>query len=83
MDEKNNDNFWSWLGRQPLSESVALDEDSQGGVWKHPDGKPCKASRKENCPFYKDEVSKSVQIDDVKVKSEVSKVMSVSSTGEL
>ena len=25
MDEKNNDNFWSWLGRQPLSEKVAED----------------------------------------------------------
>ena len=25
MDEKNNDNFWSWIGRQPLSEKVAED----------------------------------------------------------
>lgn len=25
MDEKNNDNFWSWLGRQPLSAKVAED----------------------------------------------------------
>ncbi len=25
MDDKNNDNFWSWLGRQPLSAKVAED----------------------------------------------------------
>lgn len=54
----------------------------EGDGYKHPDGKPCKAKKKENCPFYLKEVKESGEIDDLSSPSEVSKVESVATSSE-
>jgi hypothetical protein len=51
--------------------------------YKHPDGTPCKAKKQENCPFYKKDMQESVEIDDLKTPSEVSKVEKVATSGEM
>lgn len=56
-----SDNFYSWLDRQNKVSRTVMDEG-----YKHPDGKPCKAKNKKNCPFYKEELEESSEIDDLK-----------------
>ena len=46
------DNFYSWLDRQNKEEKEALDS-----AFKHPDGSECKATKPENCPYYRKSVS--------------------------
>ena len=75
-----SDNFWSWLERQNATEKAAMDEEAG---YKHPDGTPCKAKKKENCPFYQKEVKESEEIDDLSSPSEVSKVVSVATSSEM
>lgn len=50
-----SDNFYSWLEKVNHTEKTAMDSATNG--WKHPDGKPCRASKPENCPFYKKSVT--------------------------
>ena len=47
-----SDNFYSWLDRQHAAERAAMDS-----AFKHPDGSECKATKPENCPFYRKAVS--------------------------
>lgn len=47
-----SDNFYSWLDRQNAAEKAAMDS-----AFKHPDGSDCKATKPENCPFYRKTVS--------------------------
>ena len=75
-----SDNFYSWMDRQNAAEKAAMDE-SVG--YKHPDGTPCKAKKQENCPFYKKDMKESVEIDDLKTPSEVSKVETVATPEEM
>lgn len=44
-----SDNFYSWLDREHAAEKAAMD------AFKHPDGSECKASKPENCPYYRKE----------------------------
>ena len=76
-----SDNFYSWLDREHAAEKAVMDEVSNG--YKHPDGKPCKAKKKENCPFYNKEKKEAEEIDDLKKHSEVSKVKSSASSSEM
>ena len=75
-----SDNFYSWLDRLNAEEKAAMDE---GAGYKHPDGTPCKAKKKENCPFFQKEVKESEEIDDLSSPSEVSKVVSVATSSEM
>lgn len=75
-----SDNFYSWLDRQNAAEKAAMDE---GVGYKHPDGTPCKAKKQENCPFYKKDMKESVEIDDLKTPSEVSKVETIATPEEM
>lgn len=50
-----SDNFYSWLDKEHLAEKEAMDADSNG--FKHPDGSECKASKPENCPYYRKETT--------------------------
>ena len=80
MSERG-DNFWSWLGRRSVEGRVAMDAMPNG--YKHPDGTPCKAKDKKNCPFFKGEIAEAGKIDDLTTKSEVSKIIVKASPSEM
>lgn len=46
------DNFYSWLDKQHAKEKETMD-----AAFKHPDGSECKASKVENCPYYRKSMS--------------------------
>lgn len=71
-----SDNFYSWLDRQHQEEKAAMDEG-----YKHPDGSPCRAKNIENCPFYKQDMQESEEIDDL--SDEVIKVEAVATSAEM
>lgn len=74
-----DDNFYSWMARAGKGEKVAVDADSG---WTHPDGKPCKAKDKRNCPYFKKRLE-IMKTDDFPVPNEVSKVEGVATPGEM
>lgn len=76
-----SDNYYSWLDRQYAAQKSAMDDEPNG--YKHPDGTPCKAKKKENCPFYQKEKNEAGKIDDLKTQSEVSKVVASASPSEM
>ena len=45
-----SDNFYTWLANEYAAEKATMDASPNG--YKHPDGSPCKAKKKENCPYY-------------------------------
>ena len=75
-----DDNFFSWMERTRGGEKVAMDE---GTGFKHPDGSPCRAKDIRNCPYFKEEVEKAEEIDDLSKPSEVSKVESIATPEEM
>ena len=75
-----DDNFFSWMERTRGGEKVAMDE---GTGFKHPDGSPCRAKDIRNCPYFKEEVEKAGEIDDLSKPSEVSKVESIATPSEM
>ena len=42
-----SDNFYTWLANEYAAEKATMDASPNG--YKHPDGSPCKAKKKENC----------------------------------
>ena len=55
-----SDNFYSWLDRKYAAEKAAMD-----AAFKHPDGSECKAQKPENCPYYRDGIKDSEELDDL------------------
>ena len=73
-----SDNFYSWLDRQHHEEKAAMDEG-----YKHPDGSPCRAKNIENCPFYKQDMQESEEIDNLPIPDEVSNVEKIATAEEM
>ena len=75
-----SDNFWSYLFGSNKVDRIAEDSDSNG--YKHPDGSLCKAKKRENCPYWREEEKKD-EVDDIEVQSEVSKVQNIATPEEM